>query len=732
MSEENLLLIEGYIEQIIFRNEQNGYTVLSLSVDDNTVTLVGNMPFVNSGEKLSAKGYWKEHSNFGLQFNVQSYSRTLPTSSEMILKYLSSGIIKGLGPATAEKIVNFLGDDALNILEKNPQKIYEIKGIPKSRCKKIIDELNNFWGINLIMSELDEYGISTEESIRIWKCFGQNSINLINQNPYIICSEGIDIDFEKADLIAQKNSIPIDNINRIKSGIIYIINYNLNNGHTCLPKSKLMEAASKFLNVDINTVENTTNQLISNSEISYENFNEIDFLFSNQMHSAEVYCAQRLHMILKYPPKSITNISNEISNIEKKYSIKYAKMQKLAISQALEKGILVLTGGPGTGKTTTLMAIIDILETNGDKVLLCAPTGRAAQRMSEVTKRDAKTVHRMLEVGWDSNNKPSFHRNESNLLDCDTLIIDELSMVDLLLFEGILRALPLGCRIIMVGDTNQLPSVGAGNVLGDLIDSGIIPTVQLNEIFRQSQKSLIVTNSHKIVQGKMPTLNIKNNDFFFLSYNNPEKIKNTVIDLFYKRLPLAYGYSAINDIQIICPSRKGTLGTSALNQIIQNIINPKSDGKKEIIINGTLLREYDKVMQTKNNYDIYWEKEDKSNGQGIFNGDVGFIIEIDKVTSNIAVRLDDKIAIYSFENARDLQLAYAITVHKSQGNEFNAVIMPLFGSNPLLNYRNLFYTAVTRAKNMIILVGNESTIHQMVKNDKKTKRFSGLKNLLIQ
>ncbi len=732
MQNKTLLEIKGTVERIVFRNEQNGYSVIELNVSDELITAVGIMPCISVGEELKLLGDFKTHLSFGEQFSVEVCERSMPTTTAAILKYLSSGAIKGIGPATATKLVEKFKEATLEIIEKEPERLTEIKGITEERAKKISEEYSKIFGIRELMIYLGKYGIKPEEAIKAYKIYGQSSIERIEENPYLLCEEPINISFEVADKVAYHMQKPQENIFRLRAGLIYILTHNMNNGHTCLPKDKLLEASSNFLEIELEQVEETLRKLLEEGTLQKDIINEREFIFTNKMHQVEIYSAGRLQMMLKFPPQKILGADKSIELIEKKQGIKYAKLQKEAIKMALEKGILILTGGPGTGKTTTLNAIIDILGEKGEKVYLAAPTGRAAQRMSSVTGKEAKTIHRLLEVQWDDEDKPSFKKNEKNLLECDAIILDELSMIDASLFEGVLRALPLGCRLIMVGDSDQLPSVGAGNVLSDLIKSEIIPTVELKEIFRQSLESMIVTNAHKIVNGELPDLTVKDNDFFFININDSQKINDTIKDLCNRRLPKRYGYSPLFDIQVISPGKKGPLGTINLNKTLQEAINSPEKSKKEININGTIFREGDKVMQIRNNYDIIFARDDGTSGEGVFNGDIGILLSIDKIESTLIVQFEDKYAKYTLENANDLDLAYAITVHKSQGSEFEAVVMPMYYGAPQLYYRNLLYTAVTRAKSMIVMVGTPWTVARMVENNKKTRRYSGLCKFLTE
>ncbi|MBQ7522474.1 MAG: Flp pilus assembly complex ATPase component TadA, partial [Clostridia bacterium] len=523
-----------------------------------------------------------------------------------------------------------------------------------------------------------------------------------------------------------------DDVYRIQAGFIHILEHNKNNGHTCLPKDKLISVCCHFLELTEEKVIDVMDKMLTENLLIEDIVREGLFVFLPEFHRCENYIAKKMALLLNTPFEPIGNIRRMIEQTEKHNHIQYAQLQKIAIETALTKGMLILTGGPGTGKTTTLNAIIRILQDNGQTVFLTAPTGRAAQRMTQITGCEAKTIHRLLEVSWDKDENPVFMRNKANLLECDALVIDELSMVDIKLFEGLLKALPNNCRLIMVGDCDQLPSVGAGNVLGDLINSGKIPVVQLNEIFRQSMKSLIVTNAHRIVKGEYPIITDTKSDFFFMNRNNINSVVETVAELYTTRLPNTYRYSPLEDIQILCPSRKGQIGTVEINKAIQNAINPKDTFKREINIGGTVLRMGDKVMQNKNNYNIAWTRNNGENGEGVFNGDIGILVSVTNNPVTLQVAYDDKVAVYDGESALELELAYAVTVHKSQGNEFNAVIIPLYNNPPLLLYRNLLYTAVTRAKNMLIIVGNSNTLYRMVENNRKTLRYSALKDFLIR
>ena len=731
MQEEQLLEISGSVEQIVFRNEKNGYTILEINDGRELVTAVGSMPWVSVGEELRIMGIWVRHPTFGTQFKVEAFERYKPATASAILKYLSSGAVKGIGPSLAAQIVEAFGENTLEVMEKEPERLASIKGISAAKARKFSHEIQRAHGIREAMVRLGGYGISPEEALRIWKQYGPQCTDLIQENPYYLCEDGVDIDFSRVDTIAASMERPQDDNGRIRAGIVYVLKHNVKNGHTCLPADKLCAVAVSLLGVEPDLVSGNLEELCNEQSLISLWVGEQEMIFLPRYFRSELYIAERIDMAIKFPAQSIGGADEYIARLEQEFGMEYAALQKQAIREALSKGMLILTGGPGTGKTTTLNAVIRLLEMKGEKVLLAAPTGRAAKRMSELTGREAKTIHRLLQVNWDENDKPVFSKNEKDLLECDAIVLDELSMVDVSLFEALLRAMPMGCRLIMVGDCDQLPSVGPGNVLGDLIASGRIPVVQLNEIFRQSMQSLIVTNAHRIIAGQPPELAVRSSDFFFLPCGEPESLPRLIVDLCARRLPASYGYSPYTDIQVLAPGRKGEVGTNELNKKLQAVINPPERGKKEITLNGTLFREGDKVMQIKNDYDLPWTKADGTMGEGIFNGDLGILLEIDRRSSSLTVQMDDRLVVYETETAgNELELAYAMTVHKSQGSECQAVIIPMFPGPTQLYYRNLLYTAITRAKSLLILAGTKETIYRMVENNRKTKRYTGLLTFL--
>ncbi len=677
------------------------------------------------------KGEWTSHPVFGSQFKVSEFERKMPKSAADMLRYLSAGTVKGIGPATANKIVDRFGDETFDVIENSPERLAEIRGITIEKAESISNEFKSQFAVREVMIFFEKYGMTPTECLAVFKVFGVGSVERISENPYLLCNEKIGLSFNRADEIAEKFSAASNPIYRKRAGIVHIIRHNLVNGHTCLPRNKIIAPACEMLSCREEEAESVIDALIEDKELIEDEFDFKKFLFLPSVYETEKNISDRIKVMLAFPPPEGRPVEEDIDEIEKKQGIRFEKKQRLAIMTAVKKGLLVLTGGPGTGKTTTLNGIIELYEKRKLRVLLDAPTGRAAKRMSEVTGREAKTLHRLLEVVWGENDRQKFSRNMQNPLECDAVIIDELSMVDVHLFWGLLDALPLGCRLIMVGDSDQLPPVGAGNVLQDIISSDLLPVVALTEVFRQALESLIVTNAHKIVRGEYPDLSKTDRDFFFMQRDNIASAASTVSDLYINRLPKAYGYDPVNDIQILCPSRKGELGTVSLNAVLQKKLNPPSPDKEEYELGGRIFREGDKVMQIKNNYDILWSK-DGQQGTGIFNGDIGTIVIINQTRKTMKIAFDDKVAVYPFENVKELEHAYAIAVHKSQGCEFEAVIMPVCSVISQLSYRNLLYTAVTRAKTRMILVGSKQQVMAMVDNDKKTRRYSALKHFLIR
>jgi len=721
--------LKGTVEDITYQNEDNGYCVFTISVNGEMVTVVGVLPYINVGEEVELLGEFIIHPQYGQQFKAEQAMLTMPSSTAAILKYLSSGAIKGVGPATANLIVSRFGEETLDIIENDCEKLAVIKGISLEKARKIGDEFLKQYGVREVMLALASFNITNNEAMKIYKKLGTSSIERIKNNPYMLMHEGIGFSFMRADEIANSIDVEIDSEYRMRAGIEYVLRHNLRNGHTCLPKDKLCETAEKLLGYSYITIEETLDDMIYNGVLTGVKLDERDFVFLPEMYKSERYCANRIALMMSVPPAEVPVSASRLKQIERETGVLYDDVQISAITSALSNGMLVLTGGPGTGKTTTLNAIITLLEESGAKIALAAPTGRAAKRMSELCGREAKTIHRLLEVEWGENDKQRFKKNDKNPLEFDCVVVDELSMMDIGLFEALLKAMSVNSRLILVGDVDQLPSVGAGNVLNDIIESGLVPVIRLEKVFRQAQKSFIVTNAHRIIKGEMPQVSKSaDTDFFVTDSRTPDKL---VASLYCERLPNTYDFTPEN-IQVLCPSRKMKTGTININNILQSIINPENKmTKRELKRKGFIMREGDKVMQIKNNYDVIWTKPNGEQGMGVFNGDIGVLESIDKQTSTVCVRFDDKLCMFCGEEIDDIELAYAITVHKSQGSEFDCVILPVCDIPPQLKYRNLLYTAVTRAKKMLVIVGNSADIKAMIDNNKKTKRYTAFKHFLL-
>ena len=727
--EQKLLHIEGTVENVLFKNESNGYTVLDLDAGGELITVVGEIGDIEEGEGLILEGFYDTHPRFGTQFKAEYCERKLPDTVVNIEKYLASGAVKGIGPGLAKKIVAVFGEKTLDIMENNPYRLSEIKGISSKMCNDIAAETRKLFSLRCIMSYLSQYGVKSGFAMRTYRQYGPDALELLKLNPYILCGENIDLEFKKADTIAHDLHIPKNSDKRIIAGIQYILRANTSLGHSCLPLDVLVTKAENALGISEKDFYNSYNAALDDDELFEYIKNEREYVYLPEYFHAESFISDRIQVLKDFTSPEDFDYDALIDAEQEEHGIEYEELQRRAITSAVSRGLMILTGGPGTGKTTTLNAIISIFEKRGFHVLLTAPTGRAAKRMSDLTGYEAKTIHRLLEVVYDKSGRLTFAHNELNPLECDVIVIDEMSMVDVLLFEKLLHALRLGCKLIMVGDSDQLPSVGAGNLLGDLIASKTVTVIKLQEIFRQARKSCIVTNAHKIVSGELPDLSRKDSDFFFFKRNTPEAVGELLIDLARTRLPKAYNYSPVDDIQVIAPSRKGYLGTVELNKLLQEKINPHNEKMPEVKGKVFVFRIGDKVMQTRNNYDIIWKKDDEQ-GTGVFNGDIGKIVNINMMTRNVIIDFDGRVTAYAFDDLDQIELAYAVTVHKSQGCEFEAVIMPLLGSFDKLCYRNLLYTAVTRAKKLLIIIGSEDDIARMVANNRRTRRYTCLKNML--
>lgn len=722
--------INGTVERITYRNESNSYTVAEVLTGGKSLTVVGILPFLTEGDSAVFYGEYTVHPSYGEQFKAEHFERKTPQNAAAILRYLSSGAIKGIGPATAQKIVEKFGTDTLDVIQNKPQDLATVKGITLAKAKAVSEEYQKQYGVRDIMMMLSRYGATPDKCLAVYRRFGDKATEIIKSNPYALCEEGIDFRFETAEDIAEDMSFDKNSELRVSAGVEYVLRKNLANGHTCLPREKLSEVAVKLLECKRDTVEDCCDRLTDCFRVKSKAVGGTEYLSIPEYYSAEEHIAARLVSVKRYIDRAVTVDALEIESVERRLGIEFEDLQKQAIFEAFSSGILILTGGPGTGKTTTLNAIISLFENRNLELELAAPTGRAAKRMTELTGREAKTIHRLLEVEWTDGDSKQFSRNEKNPLNCDVIIVDEASMIDTLLFDSLLKALRLSCRIILVGDSDQLPAVGAGNVLNDILSSDIFPSIRLKKVFRQAGKSKIVTNAHAIINGESADFSSKESDCFFLRRQDRLSVSNTVLELVSERLPTAYGLDPIRDIQVLCPSRMTETGTVNLNNILQSALNPNTSGKSQLAFKGIYLREGDKVMQIKNNYDLQYRRDNGEYGTGVFNGDVGFITDIDKRGGVLKVRFDDRVVTYFSEDLGQLELAYAVTVHKSQGSEYTCVVLPLFEVPQKLKYRNLLYTAVTRAKKLLVAVGDETVWSDMVANDRKTLRYTMLKQFL--
>lgn len=733
--------LKGQLEDIIYQNESNSYTIAVMQTEDlEVVTIVGYLPFIAVGDTLKVTGKMVVHQEYGEQFKVETFEKLMPESAAALEKYLASGTIKGIGPATAKKIIDKFGEDTLNVFKFEPMRLAEVKGISKDKAYDIAEEFNEKWEVWQIVSFLEQFGIGANNSKKVYDALGTNAIEKIEENPYVLVDIVYGINFNNIDKIAMQIGIPMDSDYRIKSGIKYALLLASYNGNTCVEKENLITYVQNVLEVSREQIEDNIINLNVSSEIHIMEDNDLEWVFLEPLYKAEKNIAERL-LILRdcENVKFIKGFEKKIRKSEELLDIELSEKQFEAIKQINDNNVCIITGGPGTGKTTIIKCVIDLYKERQKKVVLCAPTGRAAKRISETTGEEAKTIHRLLEIGKFDEDKLGSIDTEVTPVDADVLVVDEMSMVDVFLMNYLIKAIYLGTKIIFVGDPNQLPSVGPGSILKDLIDSGEFATVHLDKIFRQAAKSKIIVNAHNVNNGinfvgKKDYAEDSENDFFYVNESNPDKIVNQVVTLCNGRLKNYGDYEFFKNIQVLTPTKKGKLGTKELNKFLQEELNPKVDEIEEKTYGEIIFREGDRVMQIKNNYDIYWEKGDKNDlrtyeaGTGVFNGEIGRIAKINNQERQLEVEFDDgKISWYAFSELDQLEHAYSITIHKAQGSEFDVVILVIPQSSNMLLTRNLLYTALTRAKKLLILIGNKNLIDFMIKNCDIKKRNTGLK-----
>lgn len=729
-------MLEGTVEDIIFQNNENGYTVFDLTTDDgDKVICVGVVPRLNRGENIKLTGSMVIHPSYGLQFKIEYYEQVVPTSAVAIEKYLASGTIKGVGPKTAKKIVDKFGAATFYVIEEKFDRLVEIKGITYSKALSIHTSFCAQRDVRKAMLYLQDYGISASLAVKIYKRYGYRTIEIIKENPYKLAEDIAGVGFKTADSIAEAMGIPKDSQVRIKSGIKYILNTDVSEGNVFMPIDKLLNKAKELLGADNETAEHCLRELQIEHKIYKEDLDGVEAVYLMPMYYIEIAAAKKLlELSFFHEEADLKKVNEKIAVAEDRTGVYLADQQREAVVEAMQEGVLVITGGPGTGKTTIINNIISLYESMDLEVVLAAPTGRAAKRMTEATGMEAKTIHRLLGVSYadDDSSRQKFEKNEDDPIEADVVIIDEASMVDMQLFNGLLKAIEPGTRLILVGDANQLPSVAAGNVLKDIIKSGKVKVVRLTQIFRQAQESAIIMNAHRINDGIEPVMNEKGTDFFFVNEPYATNIPNKIVELIIKRLPEFTGVDSFSDMQVLTPMRKSDIGAFGLNRKLQKALNPPSKSKAEYETHNGVFREGDKVMQIKNNYNLTWKIQSEqgriiADGSGVYNGDMGLIKSIDSVSETVTVEFDDRrIAVYEFSALDELELSYAVTIHKSQGSEYPVVIIPIHSGPQMLMSRNLLYTAVTRAKKFVIVVGLKSSVNKMVANDREIGRNSGM------
>ncbi len=719
---------EGTVHSIVFQNAENGYTVLRLLTEEGeVVTVVGCIPCAAPGEHLTVVGVWEQHPQHGEQLRAEELERSLPEDEEEMFSYLASGVCRGVGPATARNIVDRFGAETFDVLETAPERLASVRGVTARRAREIAESFRQHMGLRRLMAFLARYELPPVLAMRLRQQYGDAALEKLRENPYLLSADDCGVAFSVADEIAMSMGFEADSSQRLQAAVTFELSHNESNGHVFLPRGKLIAATAQLLQCGEDQPELALDVLIDRGLVVQERVANVDACYLRRLWEAEVSVRQRLNGLLAAPPERSASAARTVDELERAQGLTYAPQQKRAVELAARENVLILTGGPGTGKTTTVRAIVALFQRMGLEVVLAAPTGRAAKRMSELTGMEAQTVHRLLGMSWNGETRQlTFSKTEKEPLEANAVIVDEMSMVDLPLFSALLRALRPGTRLVLVGDADQLPSVGAGNVFSDLIRSERVETVFLREVFRQAEQSAIIRNAHAVNLGQAPDLASNQGDFFFLCRRDPERAVNTLVELCKTRLPEKMGVPA-DQIQVLTPTRKGPAGTQNLNRRLQEALNPKAPGKRELLWGERLFREGDRVMQTRNDYDVLWEKADGTVGMGMFNGDVGSIVKIDDSGEWLELDFDGRRAVYGVEQLNEVDLAFAMTVHKAQGSEYRAAVLAAMPAAQSLMVRGVLYTALTRARELLIVVGDDAAVRAMAANDKRQRRYSGLR-----
>lgn len=721
--------VDGSVMQVVFQNEENGYAVLRILTDDGeAVTAVGVVPGAAPGEELHVEGVWTSHPAHGEQVEIRRVERRLPSTCDGILSYLGSGAVRGLGPITAQRLVERFGENTLRVLDEEPELLAGVKGVTARRAAEIGQSWRLQMGLRRLMDFLAGRDLPVALALRLYRQYGPDALTALKANPYLLSDERYGVDFSAVDRIALGLGVSGDSGERLEAALLFELSHNQGNGHVFLPRDKLIAAASQLIDCPADRAEIFLDRLLEKRAVVSERVANVDACYLRRLYEAETFVAEKLLRMLSFRADRVRDVEKLMEQIQREQGLTYAPAQRRAVELAAREGVVLLTGGPGTGKTTSVRGMVDMLDRLGCRVLLLAPTGRAAQRLGELCAREAQTVHRALGMTWDENTgAAAFQKNERDPLECDAVVVDEMSMVDLPLMAALLHAVKDDCRLIMVGDPDQLPSVGPGNVLRDILRSGRVESVELTEVFRQASQSAIIRAAHAVDRGQLPELkNESGGDLFFLRRRDPEAAAELVVELVSRRLPRGMGVEP-GQIQVLTPTRKGPCGSAALNRALQAALNPPAPDRRQRAWGDALFRTGDRVMQIRNDYDVLWTRDDGSAGAGVFNGDVGTVEDMDSAGELLRIRFDDRVAVYTADMLSELELAYAVTVHKSQGSEYRAVVLAALPAAPALMVRGVLYTGVTRARELLVIVGDDGALRRMAENDRQQRRYSGLR-----